>query len=195
LILTEHVLADAGLSARNIDEVILVGGSTRVPMVQRRVAELFGSAPRSDLDPMEVVAMGAAIQAQGLATPGTSKNVLLDVTSHSLRVATAGGYSRALIARNTAIPAEGIATFATARDGQTSVKVLVCQGEEDRYDLNAPLGELTLDGLTATRRGDVELQVTFTIDADGMLQVAARDLRSGIAARTTLEAVGRSRTT
>jgi molecular chaperone DnaK len=195
LVLTEQVLSDAGLSAKNIDEVILVGGSTRVPLIHRRVGEQFGKKPRVDLDPMEVVAMGAAIQANSLAAPGSSPtpaNVLLDVTSHSLRIATAGGFSRALIKKNTPIPAEGVATFAPARDEQTTVKVLVCQGEADRYDENVPLGEITLDGLPAGHRGDIKLEVTFTIDADGLLQVAAKDLGSGVAARATLDAVGRA---
>jgi molecular chaperone DnaK len=194
LVLTEQVLSDAGLSAKNIDEVILVGGSTRVPMVARRVGEQFGRKPRLDLDPMEVVAMGAAIQAASLAAPGSTAtaNVLLDITSHSLRIATAGGFSRALIKKNTPIPAEGVATFAPARDEQTQVKVLVCQGEADRYDDNVPLGELVLDGLPAGHRGDIKLEVTFTIDADGILQVAAKELGSGIAARATLDALGRA---
>jgi molecular chaperone DnaK len=191
--LTETVLEESGLTASQIDEVILVGGSIRVPMIQRRVAERFGKTPRFDLDPMEVVAMGAAIQAQALGSPRGTANVLLDVTSHSLRIATAGGFSRALIAKNTSIPAEGVATFTTARDDQTTVKVQVCQGEAERFEENVPLGELALEGLPAARRGDLKLEVTFTIDADGILQVAARELGSGVAAQTQLTAVGLAR--
>jgi molecular chaperone DnaK len=141
---------------------------------------------------MEVVAMGAAIQAQALSSPATARSVLLDVTSHSLRVATTAGYTRMLVALNTAFPAEGIATFTTARDDQSSVKVLVCQGEDERFDANVPLGELSLEGLPPARRGDVKLQVTFTIDADGLLQVTARDLASGVEARAALTTVGLS---
>jgi molecular chaperone DnaK len=192
LAVTDGVLSDAGLAAGQIDEVILVGGSTRLALVQARVTARFGRTPRIDLDPMEVVAMGAAIQAQALASPATARSVLLDVTSHSLRVATTAGYTRMLVARNTAIPAEGIATFTTARDDQASVKVLVCQGEDERFEANVPLGELTLDGLPPARRGDVKLQVTFTIDADGLLQVTARDLASGVEARAALTTVGLS---
>jgi molecular chaperone DnaK len=186
----ERVLAEGGLSPAQIDEVILVGGPTRIPLIQRRVGELFGQVPRGDINPMETVAIGAAAQAQTLLSPSGSDRVLLDVTPHSLRVATAGGFSRPIIAKNTHVPAEGHAVFTTSRDDQSEVVLRVCQGEESRFDENAPIGELTLHGLPKASRGEVELEVSFVIDADGVLQVSARDRKSGVRTGATLAALG-----
>ena len=186
----ERVLAEGGLTPGQIDEVILVGGPTRIPLIQRRVGELFGQPARGDINPMETVAIGAAAQAHTLLSPSSSDRVLLDVTPHSLRVATTGGYSRPLIAKNTHVPAEGHAVFTTGRDDQTEVVLRVCQGEASRFDDNALLGELILDGLPKARRGEVELEVSFVIDADGVLNVSARDRRSGARTNARLSAVG-----
>ena len=186
----ERVLAEGGMTPSQIDEVILVGGATRIPLIQRRVGDMFGQPPRGDIDPMEIVALGAAAQAHTLLSPSPKDRVLLDVTPHSLRVATAGGYTKPLIAKNTHVPAEGRATFTTGRDEQTEVVLRVCQGESSRFDDNAPVGELTLDGLPEAHRGDIELEVSFVMDADGVLNVSARDRRSGAATGAKLSAVG-----
>jgi molecular chaperone DnaK len=192
LALTEQVLAEASITPQIIDEVLLVGGATRVPVVREAVAAVFGRRPRVDIDPMQVVAVGAAYQAHALTRPDSGHQVglLMDVTSHALGIATAGGYSEVLIPKNTPIPAEGSRTFATAADDQTLVKLRVCQGSERRFDANNPIGELVLSGLPAAPRGKVQVEVSFLIDADGILQVSARDLVSGNAARATLTVLG-----
>jgi molecular chaperone DnaK (HSP70) len=177
-----------------VDEGVLVGGSTRVPLVQRCVAERFGKEPRGKIDPMLVVATGAAVQAERLFAPGADASVLLDVTPHSLRVATAGGYSQVLIPKNTTIPAEGMRTFLTSQDSQTEVLVRVGQGEENHFELNVPVGELTLTELPARPRGETSLEVAFTIDADGILHVTAKDIRSGKQTNAVLTTVGHSET-
>ncbi len=188
---TERVLLDAHISPDQIDEVILVGGSTRIPIVQRRVAECFKQQPRCTLDPMEVVAMGAAQQAKALTAPDADEApVLLDVAPHSLRVATVGGFTKVLIPRNSTIPAEGTSTFFTARDNQSAVKIQVCQGENDAFQDNVPLGEIVLDGIPPARRGEIPIAVAFTIDANGILQVSATETRTGQARRATLSMIG-----
>jgi len=194
LLTAERVLADAQVTPEQVDEVILVGGATRVPLVQQCVAERFGRQCRSDIDPMVVVAIGAAIHAHGLFSPGESSNVLLDVTPHALRVATAGGFSQVLIDKNTTLPAEGVRTFVTSRDDQTTVAVRVGQGDSARFDANVPIGELRLDGLPPRPRGQTRVEVAFTIDADGILQVSARDVESGQRAAAVLTTVGHSAT-
>ena len=186
----EQVLSEAGLAPSQIDEVILVGGPTRNPLIQRRVGELFGQPPRNDINPMETVAIGAAAQAHSLLAPSPGDRVLLDVTPHSLRIATAGGFSKALISKNTHVPAEGHAVFTTSRDDQSEVVLRVGQGEASRFEDNAIIGELTLDGLPHAPRGEVELEVSFMIDADGVLNVSARDRKSGARTGARLSAVG-----
>jgi len=192
--LVRYVLEDAEIRPEHIDEIILVGGSTRVPLVRERVNQFFGSKPRGDINPMEVVAAGAALQAHALFAPPdesmASIGLLMDVTSHSLSIATAGGYVEQLIPKNTTIPAEKTRMFTPARDFQEAVKLKVCQGEEKTYDANTPVGELVLDGLPKVRRGDMKLEVSFLIDADGLLQISAKDVATGQTARATLSVVG-----
>lgn len=204
--LCEMVLAEAGVSAHNVDEVVLVGGTTRVPLVRRRVADAFGRTPRADLDPMEVVARGAALQAaallgQDLASPQPGAEagavelelavpLLVDVTPHALGLATAGGYTDILIDKNEKIPAERTRLFTTARDDQRDVVLRVCQGGERAFEDNTLLGELRLSDLPAGRRGEVKIEVTFLVDADGILQVSARDPATGRAERATLRVHG-----
>ena len=187
---TDKVLQDAGLSAGAIDEVILVGGSTRIPLIQKFVAEKFGKTPSCNLDPMKVVALGAAIQGDRMINPSDDQGVLLDVTPHSLRIATVKGYSKVLITKNSTIPAEGSSTFFTATDNQDRVTLRICQGEEDQFDANVPLGELALEDLPKGRRGDVGIQVAFTIDADGILQVSAKNTESKSVTHATLSLIG-----
>ena len=194
----EDVLGEAGVRADHVDEVILVGGATRVPLVRARVAEHFGKEPRLDINPMEVVAEGAALQAAMLgASPdaatapgGLLPTVLVDVTPHALGLAMAGGYTDVLIDKNEAVPVERTRTFSTAREGQTEVLIRVCQGAERAFADNTYLGEVRLDGLRSGRRGEVQIEVTFLVDADGILQVSARDAGTGRAAQATLRVEG-----
>jgi molecular chaperone DnaK len=192
------VLAEAGVMAEHVDEVILVGGATRVPFLRRRVAEHFRREPRHDLNPMEVVAEGAALQAALLAAPeqlaAVAAPVLIDVTPHPLGLATAGGFTDVLIEKNEAIPAERTRVFTTARDGQREVVIRICQGAARSFAANDLLGELRLDGLRDGRRGDVKIEVTFLVDADGILQASARDAGTGRAAKVALRVVGGART-
>ncbi|MCP4447802.1 MAG: Hsp70 family protein [Myxococcales bacterium] len=187
---TDKVLAEAGLSPTSIDEVILVGGSTRIPLIQQLVTSKFGKTPSSDLDPMKVVAQGAAIQADRMINPSEHQGVLLDVTPHSLRIATVKGYSKVLIAKNSTIPAQGTTTFFAASDNHNRVTLRVCQGEDDQFEANVPLGELTLEELPEGKRGEMGIQVAFTIDADGILQVCAKNTESKTATHATLSLVG-----
>ena len=189
---TEKVLAEAGLVPSVIDEVILVGGSTRIPLVHQRVADFFGKEPRVDINPMEVVAVGAAMQGQRLLNPDEDQDVLMDVAPHSLRIATVGGYSQVIVKKNEPVPAEGVATFSVARDGQRSVEVLVAQGEEDKMTSNTPLGTLQLTDLPEAKRGELKVKVAFTVDADGILRVSAREVSTGVAAQASLSIVGAS---
>ncbi|MBS1121973.1 MAG: dnaK [Deltaproteobacteria bacterium] len=190
----EEVLAEAGVRPDHVDEVMLVGGATRIPLVRRRVAELFGREPRADIDPMEVVAEGAARQAEILSAPATAQGaampILVDVTPHPIGIGTAGGYCEVVIDKNEPIPSEHTHVFSTARDGQTEVVIRVCQGAARVFATNTVLGEVRLDGLRAADRGEVRIEVTFLIDANGILQVTARDLVSGRAAHATLRAAG-----
>lgn len=195
-----RVLDSAQVLPRNVDEVILVGGSTLVPMVQRRVAEFFGRTPKCSINPMQVVAAGAAIHAASLASDhadgstssggGFGGGLLLDVTSHSLGIATAGGYAESLIEKNTPIPAEGTRTFRPAKDGQKTIVIRVCQGESKMFDENTHLGEVRLTELSATARAESRVEVAFLVDANGMLQVSARDLTTGQHAKANLSILG-----
>ena len=174
-------LADAGLVTAQIDEVVLVGGSTRVPLVRRRVEELFGKAPHSQLNPDEVVALGAAVQAQILAG-GITDMLLLDVTPLSLGIETLGGIVSVLIPRNTTIPTSAREMFTTSVDGQTVVDMHVLQGERELAKDNRSLARFELRGLDPMPAGMPKIEVTFLIDANGILQVHARELRTGKAA-------------
>ena len=174
-------LADAGLSANAMDEVVLVGGSTRVPLVKRRVQELFGKVPHSQLNPDEVVAVGAAVQADILAG-GITNMLLLDVTPLSLGIETLGGVMSVLISRNTTIPTSAKELFTTSVDGQTVVDMHVLQGERELVKDNRSLARFELSGIDPMPAGMPRIEVTFLIDANGILQVNARELRTGKAA-------------
>src|SRR6187551_2153546 len=172
---TKQALADAGVDASKIDEVVLVGGSTRIPRVQEIVRELFGKEPHKGVNPDEVVAVGAAIQAGVLA--GEVKDLLLlDVTPLSLGIETLGGVMTTLIARNTTIPTRKSEVFSTAADNQTSVEVHVMQGERPMARDNRTLGKFHLDGIPPAPRGVPQIEVTFDIDANGILNVSAKDM-------------------
>ena len=174
----QNALRDAGLSASDIDEVILVGGSTRVPKVQETVKALFGKDPHKGVNPDEVVAMGAAIQ--GGILGGSVKDVLLlDVTPLSLGIETLGGVTTRLIERNTTIPTRKSQVFSTAADGQTAVSIHVLQGEREMASQNRTLGTFDLVGIPAAPRGVPQIEVTFDIDANGIVHVSAKDLGTG----------------
>jgi molecular chaperone DnaK len=174
-------LKDAELTPDQLDEIVLVGGSTRVPLVRRRVEELFGKTPHSQLNPDEVVALGAAVQAHILAG-GITDMLLLDVTPLSLGIETLGGIVSVLIARNTTIPTMAKEYFTTSVDGQTAVDMHVLQGERELAKDNRSLARFDLSGVDPMPAGMPKIEVTFLIDANGMLQVQAREQRTGKAA-------------
>ncbi len=174
----ETALKDAGLSASDVDDVILVGGQTRMPKVQEAVAKLFGKEPRKDVNPDEAVAVGAAIQAGVLA--GDVKDVLLlDVTPLSLGIETMGGVMTKLIEKNTTIPSKASQTFSTAEDNQTAVTIHVLQGEREMSSGNKSLGRFDLQDIPPARRGTPQIEVSFDIDANGILNVSAKDKATG----------------
>jgi molecular chaperone DnaK len=181
------VLKDAGLDVSEVNEVILVGGSTRIPLVQKRVKEFFKKEPNKSVNPDEVVALGAAVQGGVLA--GDVKDVLLlDVTPLTLGIETLGGVMTKLIERNTTIPHKKSQVFSTAADNQTSVEINVLQGERDMARDNRQLARFTLQDLPAAPRGIPQIEVTFDIDANGILSVAAKDLGTNKEQRITVEA-------
>jgi molecular chaperone DnaK len=171
-------LNDAGLRVSDIDEVILVGGQTRMPKVQESVKDFFGKEPRKDVNPDEAVAVGAAIQ--GGVLGGSVKDVLLlDVTPLSLGIETMGGVMTKLIEKNTTVPTKAAQTFSTADDNQTAVTVHVLQGERERANANKSLGKFDLTGIDPAPRGMPQIEVTFDIDANGILHVSAKDKKTG----------------
>ncbi len=174
-------LKDAGLAVGQIDEIVLVGGSTRVPLVRQRVRDLFGKAPHSQLNPDEVVALGAAVQAQILAG-GITDMLLLDVTPLSLGIETLGGIVSVLISRNTTIPTVAKEYFTTSVDAQTAVDMHVLQGERELAKDNRSLARFDLSGIDPMPAGMPKIEVTFLIDANGILQVQAKEQRTGKAA-------------
>lgn len=171
----ERTVVEAGVE---IDEVLLVGGMTRMPLVQELVARSFGIEPSKGVQPDEVVAAGAAIQGAALLDE-SSDVLLLDVTPHTLGIVVKGGHSHALIPRNTTVPHSRSHVFTTVKDGQTSVRVLVAQGESVAAEENELLGELLLEGLRRAPRGEVEVEVAFHLSAEGILAVTAKDLETG----------------
>ncbi len=180
-------LRDAGLSVSQINEVILVGGSTRIPAIQRVVEEFFGKAPNRSVNPDEVVAIGAAIQG-GVLTGEVKDVLLLDVTPLSLGIETMGGVMTKLIDANTTIPTRKSETFSTAADNQPSVEINICQGERPLARDNKSLGRFHLDGIPQAPRGVPQIEVTFDIDANGILNVSARDKGTGKEQKIRIEA-------
>src|SRR5438309_6590317 len=171
-------LKDAELSTRNVHEVVLVGGMTRMPAVQARVKKLFGKEPHRGVNPDEVVAVGAAIQ--GAVLKGEVKDVLLlDVTPLSLGIETLGGVFTKLIEKNTTIPTKKSQVFSTAEDNQTAVTIRVFQGEREMAGDNKLLGQFDLVGIPPAPRGVPQVEVTFDIDANGIVNVSARDKATG----------------
>jgi molecular chaperone DnaK len=180
-------IKEADLNTSDVEEVILVGGMTRMPMVQQRVAEFFGKEPCKGVHPDEVVALGAAIQAISLVDD-SSDMLLLDVTPHTLGIMISGGFFEELIPLNSTVPTSRSKIFTTVRDNQTAVKILVFQGESERAQKNELLGEFILTGLTRAPKGELEIEVTFDIDADGIVSVSARDIETGLKQSITIEA-------
>jgi molecular chaperone DnaK len=200
----EDALRTAGLAAHQIDEIVLVGGTTRLPLVREVVQQVFGKPPQTSINPMSVVAVGAAIQGAALmgslvpmATGGVSavpappaSAVLLDVTPRSLGVRTVGGYVDFIIERNSPIPVEQTRLFTTTRDNQRFVRIQVCQGEAEEFEKNLKLGEVVLSGLREASRGEVTIAVTFEINTDGLLEVRARDRDTGLQQVATMRVLG-----
>jgi molecular chaperone DnaK len=188
---TERTLHDAGVRPNAVGDVILVGGMTRMPRVQKAVREFFGREPSRGVHPEEVVALGAAIQAHALVHPqkgGAAEVLLLDVTPQNLGIMVVGGYFQTIIPKNTTVPTSQTHIFTTSQDGQTSVRIAVMQGASERAVENELLGEFVLAGIRPARRGEVEIEVTFEISADGIVGVSARDLVTGLRQSITVTA-------
>jgi molecular chaperone DnaK len=178
---TQQTLRDAGLTPSQIDDVVLVGGMTRMASVQDAVRELFGREPSRAVHPEEVVALGAAIQAHALTAPSREATdaLLLDVTPHDLGILVVGGYARVIIPRNTTIPTRKTHVFTTSQDGQTAVRISVLQGSSHKAAENELLATFVLEGIRCAPRGEVEIEVTFDVSAEGILGVSAVDLTTG----------------
>lgn len=179
--IVRQTLEDAGLSRDEVEDIVLVGGMTRMPRVERAVADFFGREPSKGVHPDEVVAVGAGIQGAALGEEASvaHKVVLLDVTPQTLGMMVAGGLFEPLIPKDTTVPTMRTKSFTTSRDNQTAVKILVMQGENDQADKNELLGEFILTGLRRAPAGAVEIEVTFEINADGIVSVHAKDLETG----------------
>ena len=183
----KKALQDADLSISDINDVILVGGQTRMPMVQKVVTEFFGKEPRKDVNPDEAVAAGAAIQA-GVLSGDVTDVLLLDVTPLSLGIETMGGVMTKVIDKNTTIPTKQSQTFSTADDNQAAVTVHVVQGERKQASANKSLGQFNLEGIDPAPRGTPQIEVTFDLDADGILHVTAKDKNTGKEQKITIKA-------
>ena len=179
-------LNDAGLSVSEISDVILVGGQTRMPMVQKLVADFFGKEPRKDVNPDEAVAMGAAIQG-GVLSGAKNDVLLLDVTPLSLGIETLGGVMTTMIPKNTTIPAKKSQVYSTAEDNQSAVTIHVLQGERKRASDNKSLGQFNLEGIEPAPRGMPQIEVSFDIDADGLIHVSAKDKKTGKEQKITIQ--------
>jgi len=175
----KQALKDAKLKPSDIDHVVLVGGTTRIPLVRKKVEEIFGKPPKRDVDPMECVAIGAAIQAGVLSGDIDKDIVLLDVTPLTLSIETLGGVATPLIDRNTTVPTKKSKIFSTAADNQPSVEINILQGERPMAADNKSLGRFHLDGILPAPRGIPQIEVSFDIDADGIINVSAKDLGTG----------------
>jgi molecular chaperone DnaK len=182
----QTAIKDAGVNVADIDEVILVGGMTRMPKVQETVEKLFGKAPRRDVNPDEAVAAGAAVQGAVLGGDRTDV-LLLDVTPLSLGIETMGGVFAKVIQKNTTIPTKGQQTFSTAEDNQPAVTIKVFQGERDLVQYNKLLGEFNLEGIQPQRRGQPQIEVTFDIDANGIMNISAKDKSTGKENKITIK--------
>ncbi len=218
---TKQVMVSAGVTPREINDVLCVGGSTRIPIIRRKLGEVFGREPNTAIDPDEVVAHGAAIQAgslsgnlsagtgmgardavatgghstlgrgnQALPTGAVKRPVLMDVNPATLAIQTAGGFTDRLLEKNAPIPIERTRVFSTARDAQTRVEIDCCRGEQRRYTENEPLGTLVLEDLPAKSRGELKIEVSFRVDADGILHVRALDQASGARQDAHLQVLG-----
>ncbi len=191
----DQALSDARLRPQDVDDVILAGGTTFIPLVRASVEQYFGKPPRVEVDPETAVALGAAIQAESLLAaaqpePSARQAVLVDVLPHSISVVTPSGYVEQILHRNMPIPAEQTRTFATDEDGQREVRIRVVQGESARLQDNAPLGEMVVSGLRPAQRGEVRVQVCFEVDVNGILQLTAKDLDSGRVCKRSVKISG-----
>ncbi len=181
----DEAFQSAGMSVHDIDAVILVGGPTRLPLVRDSARHYFGREPSTEVDPDEVVALGAAIEGASLLDDNASA-FLLDVTPLTLRLGTVGGYSEQIIPKNSPVPIDRTRTFTTSRDGQERVLIRIFQGESNRIEQNEMLGEFAFAGFRVAPRGEVQIEVTFEIDANGIVNVSARDPETGQSASTTV---------
>jgi molecular chaperone DnaK len=182
----DEALQSARMTAADVDAVILVGGPTRLPIIRNSVKHYFQKEPMTGVDPDEVVAMGAAIQAQALLSAGGADHRLLDVTPLTLRIGTAGGFTDPIIEKNTPIPIEQSKTYTTSRDGQDKVKIRVYQGESSKSDECEMLGDFEFSGFRIGLRGEVKIEVTFEIDTNGIVNVSATDVETGQRTSTTI---------
>jgi molecular chaperone DnaK len=204
-VVCDEALKLAALTSAEVERLVLVGGSTRVPLVRSMVQHYFFKEPLTDVNPDEVVAVGAAIYAHGLEeaptttfeelgssdySVATGAPLLIDVTPHALGIQTIGGFCDIIVERNSSIPLRATRTFSTSRDGQTQVKLQVLEGDSRQAADNRPLGRLTLQGLQSAPRGVVQIDVTFEIDTDGLLNVTARDKASGLVQKAQLSIAG-----
>jgi molecular chaperone DnaK len=185
----ERALKDARMTAGDIDQVLLVGGMSRMPAVQSRVVEIFGREPSKGVNPDEIVAQGAATQT-GIMGGELQEVVLLDVTPHSLGIRVAGDRMSVLLNANTTVPTRAQKTFATTEDNQTFVTLEVYQGDHEKVSDNCYLGRFTLGDLPPRPRGKTHVEVDFTVDVDGLLAVSATEHETGKAASVTIEAAG-----